>query len=203
MALALALAHAGEARADLAVFDNGRILKITSAATHESGSVTLVLEGGGEMTLPPGKVVRVLEDEIPDYSEELAKAATPYDSLIEEMSQRHGADPRLVRAVVRVESNFDPAAVSRVGAMGLMQLMPLTARQYGTENPFDPKQNLDAGIRHLQSLLEKYDDLSSALAAYNAGGTAVERYGGIPPFRETQNYVRRVLEFYRGGTPSS
>jgi soluble lytic murein transglycosylase-like protein len=68
---------------------------------------------------------------------------------------------------------------------------------------FDPKQNLDAGIRHLQSLLEKYDDLSSALAAYNAGGTAVERYGGIPPFRETQNYVRRVLEFYRGGTPSS
>jgi soluble lytic murein transglycosylase-like protein len=203
VALALALAHAGGARADLAVFDNGRILKITSAATHENESVTLVLEGGGEMTLPPGKVARVLEDEIPDYSEELAKAATPYDSLIEERSEHHGADPRLVRAVVRVESNFDPAAVSRAGAMGLMQLMPLTARQYGTENPFDPKQNLDAGIRHLQSLLEKYDDLSFALAAYNAGGKAVERYGGVPPFRETQNYVRRVLEFYRGGTPSS
>ncbi|UCF81824.1 MAG: lytic transglycosylase domain-containing protein [Acidobacteriota bacterium] len=155
------------------------------------------------MTLPPGKVARVLDDEIPDYSEELARAVTPYDSLIEEMSEHHGADPRLVRAVVRVESNFDPAAVSRAGAMGLMQLMPLTARQYGTENPFDPKQNLDAGIRHLQSLLEKYDDLSFALAAYNAGGEAVERYGGVPPFRETQNYVRRVLQFYRGGAPSS
>ena len=185
------------------MFDNGRILKITSASTHESGSVTLVLEGGGEMTLPPGKVARVLEDEIPDYSEDLAKAVTPYDSLIEEMSGHHGADLRLVRAVVRVESNFDPAAVSRAGAMGLMQLMPLTARHYGAENPFDPKQNLDAGIRHLQSLLEKYDDLSFALAAYNAGETAVERYGGVPPFRETQNYVRRVLEFYRGGAPSS
>jgi len=105
-----------------------------------------------------------------------------------------------VRAVVKVESNFNPNAVSRKGAMGLMQLMPSTARQLKVQNPFDPEQNVDAGVRHLKQLLESYGgDVKLTLAAYNAGSGAVARSAGIPRFAETQNYVRRITSLYYGG----
>ena len=106
-------------------------------------------------------------------------------------------DPRFVQAVIAVESNFNPRAVSRKGAAGLMQLMPETARRYGIDDPFDPMQNVSAGTRHLRILLDRYaGDLELTLAAYNAGETAVERHGGVPPYPETQAYVKKVLALY-------
>jgi soluble lytic murein transglycosylase-like protein len=128
--------------------------------------------------------------------------ASPIDieAAIEQAAARHNVDANLVRAVVKVESNFNPNAVSRKGAMGLMQLMPSTARQLKVKNPFDPEQNVDAGVRHLKQLLESYGgDVRLTLAAYNAGAGAVARSSGVPHFAETQNYVRRITHLYYGG----
>ena len=123
------------------------------------------------------------------------------DTAIEQAAARHNVDPNLVRAVVKVESNFNPNAVSRKGAMGLMQLMPATARQLKVKNPFDPEQNVDAGVRHLKQLLESYGgDVKLSLAAYNAGATAVAHSSGVPHYAETQNYVRRITNLYYGGS---
>ena len=120
-----------------------------------------------------------------------------YDSLIKKIAREKGLDPDLLRAVVEVESYYDPNAVSSKGAMGLMQLMPETARELGVINPFDPDDNLKGGAQYLRMLIKKYvDQLPLALAAYNAGETAVDRYKKIPPYPETQNYVRKVLEKY-------
>jgi soluble lytic murein transglycosylase-like protein len=132
-----------------------------------------------------------------------AAASTPadIDSAIEQAAARHNVDPNLVRAVVKVESNFNPNAVSRKGAMGLMQLMPSTARQLKVKNPFDPEQNVDAGVRHLKELLDSYGgDVKLTLAAYNAGAGAVARSSGVPHYAETQNYVRRITNLYYGGS---
>ncbi len=126
------------------------------------------------------------------------------DTAIDEAAARHHVDPSLVRSVVKVESNFNPNAVSRKGAMGLMQLMPSTARSLNVSNPFDPQQNVDAGVRHLRKLLDSYNgDVRLSLAAYNAGSGAVARSAGVPHFRETQNYVRRITNMYGGGEPGS
>jgi hypothetical protein len=117
-----------------------------------------------------------------------------YTPEIREIAERYGMDPVLVEAVIRVESAFNPLAVSRKGARGLMQLMPSTASALGVQDSFDPRQNIDGGVRHLRALIERYNgDLPLALAAYNAGEGAVETHGGIPPFPETQQYVRKVL----------
>lgn len=122
------------------------------------------------------------------------------DEAIVMAAARHNVDPNLVRAVIKVESNFNSNAVSRKGAMGLMQLMPQTARQLNVKNPFDAEQNVDAGVRHLKQLLENYGgDVNLTLAAYNAGTGAVARSAGVPPYAETQNYVRRITNLYYGG----
>src|SRR5215471_15143574 len=122
------------------------------------------------------------------------------DQSIVMAAARHNVDPNLVRALVKVESNFNSNAVSRKGAMGLMQLMPSTARSLKVNNPFDPDQNVDAGVRHLKQLLENYGgDVNLTLAAYNAGSGAVARSAGIPRYAETQNYVRRITNLYYGG----
>jgi soluble lytic murein transglycosylase-like protein len=123
------------------------------------------------------------------------------DAAIEQAATRHNVDPSLVRSVVKVESDFNPNAVSRKGAMGLMQLMPSTARSLKVSNPFDPAQNVDAGVRHLRTLLDNYGgNVQLSLAAYNAGMGAVSRSAGVPHFRETQNYVRRITNLYNGGS---
>jgi soluble lytic murein transglycosylase-like protein len=123
------------------------------------------------------------------------------DAAIDQAASRHNVDPNLVRAVIKVESNFNPNAVSRKGAMGLMQLMPQTARQLKVANPFDPQQNVDAGVRHLKQLMESYGgDVKLTLAAYNAGQGAVARSAGVPHFAETRNYVKRITQLYYGGS---
>jgi len=122
------------------------------------------------------------------------------DAAIDQAAARHNVDPSLVRSVVKVESNFNPNAVSRKGAMGLMQLMPSTARSLNVANPFDPAQNVDAGVRHLRKLLDSYGgNVRLSLAAYNAGAGAVARSAGVPHFKETQEYVRRITNLYNGG----
>ncbi len=122
------------------------------------------------------------------------------EAAIDQAAVRHHVDASLVRSVVKVESNFNPNAVSRKGAMGLMQLMPSTARSLNVSNPFDPQQNVDAGVRHLRKLLDSYGgDVRLSLAAYNAGAGAVARSAGVPNFKETQNYVRRITTLYNGG----
>jgi soluble lytic murein transglycosylase-like protein len=120
-----------------------------------------------------------------------------YDGLIAHFAQRNRVEPGLVKAVIAAESNFEPDAVSRVGAQGLMQLMPATARELGVERPFGVVENIDGGTRYLRAMLDRYGDVTRALAAYNAGPKAVDRYRGVPPYRETQAYVERVLHYYR------
>ncbi|HEY6012057.1 MAG TPA: lytic transglycosylase domain-containing protein [Nitrospirota bacterium] len=123
-----------------------------------------------------------------------------YVDIINTACDRHGIDPALVHAVVKVESDFNPYALSRKGAMGLMQLMPQTAVDLNVRNSFNPHDNIDGGVRYLRYLIDRYEgNLSLALAAYNSGESAVKRWGTIPPFPETQNYVQRILKIYRGG----
>lgn len=200
-ALLLLTAGAAQARAEIIYFTSGRTLSVRSHRI-DGDTVVLALRAGGEVSCPVSWVQDILPDEVP-YPEPVADAASeaptpaalgavPYAELIDTMSSEHGVDPRLVRAVIAVESAYRSKAVSPKGAKGLMQLMPATARQYSVADPFDPKSNVEGGIRHLKSLLGRFE-LSVALAAYNAGEATVERFGGVPPYRETREYVARIL----------
>jgi soluble lytic murein transglycosylase-like protein len=124
--------------------------------------------------------------------------------LVEQTASRLQVDPQLVDAIIKVESEYDPKAVSRKGAMGLMQLIPETAQRFGVENPFNPKENIEGGVSYLRHLLDHFGgDLPLSLAAYNAGEGAVQRFGGIPSFAETRDYVRKVTDIYQSGPPLS
>ncbi len=128
----------------------------------------------------------------------LATDPSRFDDIISEMAARYGVEKQLVRAVIKAESDFQPWAVSRKGAMGLMQLMPETAAQHRVRNIFDPRENIEGGVKHLRKLLVRYrGNVIKALAAYNAGEGAVDGFGGLPPIGETRDYVRRVLTFRR------
>src|SRR5512143_2526564 len=195
LALTLPLAVAGSARAEIAVLTNGQTLKLDGHRTEEA-QLMLLLRGGGELSVAPETVRGFVPDEVLD--EMVAPAGTDVRALAAEVARRHGVDPGLVLAVVAVEAAFHPDAVSAKGAQGLMQLMPQTASSLGGEDAFDPLENLDGGTRHLGWLLTLYEgDLARALAAYNAGQGAVARYGGVPPYRETRDYVRKVIERYQ------
>ena len=203
--LALSLLTTSFARAEIAVMESGKILYVDRY--HRADElITLFLTGGGEVTVASEVVVNIVPNEIVEETE-AAVAQLPLlpqlDDLIAPVAQRHGLDPRLVAAVIMVESSGDPKAVSRKGAQGLMQLMPETAKTLGVVNAFDPEQNVEGGSRYLRNMLDQHeDDLSLALAAYNAGPTAVAKHGGIPPYPETQKYVKRVLDLYEQGGSS-
>jgi soluble lytic murein transglycosylase-like protein len=121
-----------------------------------------------------------------------------FDAIIQNKARDFGVDAALVKAVIAAESSFEPGAVSRVGALGLMQLMPETAAWLGVEDPLDADQSIEGGTRYLREMLDRYGDTRRALAAYNAGPDAVDKFDGVPPYRETRVYVLRVLDFYRG-----
>jgi len=126
-----------------------------------------------------------------------SSANMAFDELIRSASGRYHVDPDLIRAVIKTESDFNTNARSNKGAMGLMQLMPETARLHNVSDAYDPNENVEGGVRHLRMLLERYQgDLELSLAAYNAGAGAVEKHGGIPPYNETREYIRKVLRFY-------
>jgi hypothetical protein len=212
VALALLGCAAPSARAEVVFLASGGSLTVVSLHT-EDDRVVLTLRNGGEVTCPVTAILRVEPDDVP--SPEPASDAPPpdrgrspalatrmpvpplvvdarFDPLITRLAARHGVDAVLVRAIVQVESAYEPRARSGKGAVGLMQVMPATGRVYGIRNLYDPAANLEAGIRHLKSLLDRLP-LEWALAAYNAGEATVQRYGGVPPFTETQDYVARVL----------
>jgi len=197
--LALGL-WAAPARAEIAYFQNGRTLSIKEH--HVDGdSLVLTLRTGGQIVCETSVIARFVPDEVPYPEPEVEKpvaapepvaAAVPYGELIDKVAAEHGVPVKLVRAVIQVESAYHERARSRKGAMGLMQLMPETARQYGVVNPYDPLSNIEAGIKHLKALTERLP-LTLALAAYNAGEAAVTRFHGVPPYPETQAYVGRIL----------
>ena len=133
-----------------------------------------------------------------------AAAPTPeISNLVEQTANSHQVDPQLVDAIIKVESQYDPMALSNKGAMGLMQLIPETAQRFGVANPFDPKDNIQGGVSYLRHLLDLFGgDLPKSLAAYNAGEGAVERSGGIPSYAETKDYVRKVTRIYQSSSPT-
>jgi soluble lytic murein transglycosylase-like protein len=204
VALVGAVSVASPARADIVVLASGRTLSVRSHY-FEGGQIVMELRGGGEIACDRSLIDRVEPDEVP-YPEPEAEAEVmpavpaplsgPYREVIAAAAERHGIEPILLESVIRVESNFARRARSRKGAKGLMQLMPRTARQYGLADPYDPAGNVDAGARHLRTLLDRFE-LPVALAAYNAGEGAVKRYGGVPPYRETRDYVARILSLVR------
>ncbi|MEA2005221.1 MAG: lytic transglycosylase domain-containing protein [Acidobacteriota bacterium] len=122
---------------------------------------------------------------------------TQYDKLIQDISMKHGVDSSLIHSIIRAESNYNPSAISQKGAVGLMQLMPETAKQYGVRNVFDPKENVEGGVKYIKDLIRLYNAKTDlVLAAYNAGQEAVKKYSGIPPYDETRNYIERVKSSY-------
>jgi soluble lytic murein transglycosylase-like protein len=193
------------ASAEIVFLSSGRTLSVKSHR-FDGESIILTLRGGGQVTCDKTLIDKIVPDEVP-YPEPAAPAAPtrdrhaarpalegPYAEIIASAAQAHGVDPFLVRALIQVESGFKPRARSPKGAMGLMQLMPATARQYKVRNAFDPRANIEAGIKHLKSLIDRWGGrLDLSLAAYNAGEAAVQKYNGVPPYRETRNYVSRIL----------
>jgi len=205
----LLLAGSSFASAEIVFLTSGRTLSIKSH--HESGdSITLTLRSGGEVTCDKTLVEKIVPDEVPHpdpvavtdqrpAAPAVERGAglriSPYTDLIVNTAQTYGVDPILVQALVQVESNYQPRARSSKGAMGLMQLMPSVAKEYRVRNAYDPKANVEAGVQKLKALLEKYgsEGINLALAAYNAGEAAVAKFNGVPPYRETQSYVTRIL----------
>jgi soluble lytic murein transglycosylase-like protein len=205
MATFALLLTAGPAQAEIVVLASGATLAVKSHRL-DGDRIVLQMRNGGEVTCDKTLIEKILADEVPypepeqAVSPSVAPAADdlsaittgPYGEIIMTLAQAHGVDPMLVRALIQVESNYRPTARSRKGAMGLMQLMPSTARQYNVRNPYDPKANVSAGVKHLKALIDRWG-VELALAAYNAGEGAVEKFNGVPPYRETRNYVSRIL----------
>lgn len=196
----------GIAFADVLILDSGKTIRIKQYEVRGT-SMHVTINDRAEMVIPVEWVreIRVVpEDALPepdlafDAATELIREFA-YSDLIVSLSRKHHIDWKMVAAVMAVESNFNPRAISHKGAQGLMQLMPATARMYRVSDPYDPIQNIEAGVLHLKMLVERYKGkLELVLAAYNSGEKTVEHYRGIPPFAETRAYVRKVLQLIQG-----
>lgn len=215
------LSAASTASAELVFLKTGRSMSV-KAVRYDGDQAVMTLRMGGEVIFDKAAIDRVEPDEVeyPEPAPEPAPAAmasasavaapqigaraiadkplpppvipAQFNGLVHELSKRHGVDARLIHAVITVESAYQTRARSPKGAKGLMQLMPDTARQYGVRNAYNAAANIEAGIKHLKSLLDRFE-LSLALAAYNSGEATVRRFGGIPPYRETRDYVTKVM----------
>jgi soluble lytic murein transglycosylase-like protein len=208
---AFALGSVTRVNAEQIVFANGRSISVKDYRV-DGNLITVTLHRGGEASFDKALVTAIKADEMPDEEPTVAVVlapallqsaraahapldARPFADLIETVSLKHGVDPELVHAVVLAESNYEPHAKSNVGARGLMQVMPGTARDFGIRDLYDPQNNLEAGVQYLKFLLARFD-VKRAIAAYNAGPATVRKYNGIPPFEETQNYVKKVYAEY-------
>ena len=223
-AAALALGP-GALRAELVVFEDGRVVKVASYRVR-GDDLEIGLPGGGSTSVAMSRVERIVDDEVLATVAEVREASppaaaaiaydlgyqphrkplfgTPYDGVIEAAAKRYNVDAALVSALIRAESNFEPRAVSRKGARGLMQLMPATARRLDVRRPFDPGSNVRGGVRYLRELLDRFDNRPElVLAAYNAGEGAVESYQGVPPYRETVGYVKRIFSWWKPAVASA
>lgn len=203
LAFVAVMVFASAAHAELAFFATGRSLSI-KGHRFDGDSLVLALRGGGEIVCDRSVVTRIAPDEVP-YPEPAAvpppSALQPppeYARLVASVAGAQGVDVRLVHALIQVESGYRPGARSPKGAMGLMQLMPETVREYAVADPYEPAENVTAGVKHLKALLGRFPTVALALAAYNAGEAAVRQYGGIPPYAETRSYVARILKLVGG-----
>jgi hypothetical protein len=205
----LVAAGSSLASAEIVFMSSGRTVSVKNHK-YVGDSVVLTLRSGGEVTLDKTLIEKIEADEVPhpDPAPPVAEPAlvapqpvvergsqlreSAYSELIAAAAEAHGVDPILVQALIQVESNYQPRARSSKGAMGLMQLMPSVAREYKVRNAYDPKANIDAGVRKLKSLIDTWGT-ELALAAYNAGEGAVSKFNGIPPYRETRDYVTKIL----------
>jgi hypothetical protein len=195
MMIMLVCVAASAAHAEYAVLRSGGRLRISG---YERMGDTLRLHvAGGNVDMPADEVLRIEPEEIftPVPANHETPLLAPFADLIRAASLKYGLDPQLVACVIKEESNFNPRAISRKNAQGLMQLMPETSARLAVRNPFDPVQNIDAGAHYLRQLLDQFSgNLKLALAAYNAGPDHVTQYGGVPPYRETREYVRQVIK---------
>ncbi len=211
---------ASSASASIALFSDGRNMKIEAYAVEEE-TIHLTMQGGGKLSLPITRIERIVDDEIvtaevveevrkiveegvfPRRSWRFSASSQPlfqskYNDIIIEASRHWDVDAALVSAVIKAESDYNPRIVSHKGARGLMQLMPATAQRFGVTNSFDPRENIFGGTRYLRWLLKKFDgNADLAVAAYNAGEGNVWKYEGVPPFRETVNYINRIAKHIR------
>ncbi|HVS62522.1 MAG TPA: lytic transglycosylase domain-containing protein [Thermoanaerobaculia bacterium] len=210
---ALGVGVAAPAGAELVVLANGAVMRVDGYELR-GDRLRFGLRSGGFVTLEVERVERIVDDEIepepiavagvPETSFSLAFAEgqvapeTPFGDLLLETSRRHALNPMLLAAIARAESAWDSSALSHKGARGLMQVMPATAERFGVSSSdlWDPARNVEAGARYLRFLVDRFEgDLTRVLAAYNAGEGAVDRHGGVPPYRETRGYVAKVLAF--------
>lgn len=221
MLLAATVGASSQAFASLVLFADGRSMKVSSYSAHDD-VIELLLHGGGTLRIPAERVDRIMDDEVVLPPEEvkkvLATAVFParswrfdesskpifkskYNDVIVEAAKKFDVDASLVSAVIKAESDYNPRTVSNKGARGLMQLMPATATRFGVTNSFDPVANIYAGTRYLRWLLRTFDgNADLAVAAYNAGEGNVWKYKGVPPFRETVQYINRIARHIRSSS---
>jgi hypothetical protein len=204
------------ALAELIVFEDGRVVKASGYQLF-ADELEISLPGGGSYRVDLSRVERIVDDEVVvdtvlvegdglapglEYDLSYKEARKPlfgtaFDAMIEEEAKRQNLDASFVSALIRAESNYEPRAVSRKGARGLMQLMPATAKRLAVHKPFDPASNVRGGVRYLRELVDRFGQHPDlVLAAYNAGEGAVQTYGGVPPYRETIAYVNRIMKWW-------